>query len=160
VGDWRSTRPEFIEPKGNMKNLPVGSIPPPLLDRGNIMRRVESCVLMNHLPVVKVWQKLEYHIQHISMPQMILASILQRIETDLRKFPQIPLNPSSSYDVNLSATVKQWVDWTRKRYTLIQSLYLFRSHLLQFLKSLNDMVKYATSQYKVFNKLYTVPVPV
>ena len=34
VGNWRSTRPEFLEPVGNMKNLPVGSIPPPLLDRG------------------------------------------------------------------------------------------------------------------------------
>ena len=77
---------------------------------------------------------------------MDFASILQRIETDLRQFPQIPLNPSSSYDVNLSATVKQWVDWIRKRSTLIQSLYLLRSHLLQFLKSLNDMVKYAIGQ--------------
>ena len=74
------------------------------------MRRLESCVPMNHLPVVMLRQKLEYHVKYISMPQMVFASILQRIETDLRKFPHIPLNPSLSYDVNLSATVKQWVD--------------------------------------------------
>ena len=122
------------------------------------MRRIESCVPMNHLPVAKLWQRLEYHVKYISMPQMVFASILQRIETDLLKFPHQALNPSSSYDVNLSTTVKQWVDW--KRSTLIQSMYLFRSHILQFLKSLSDMVKYATGQYKIFNKLYTVPVPV
>ncbi len=91
---------------------------------------------------------------------MVLSSILQRITTDLRKFPYNPLNPSASYDVNLSSTVKQWIDWTRKRSALVQSMYLFRSHILQFLKSLGDMVKYATEQYKIFHKLYTLPTPV
>jgi len=160
LANWRSTRPEFVEPVGDMKHFPVGTIPPPMLDRGDVMRRVESCVPLNRLPVTQIWKGLEYHIKFISMPQMVLSGILQRITTDLRKFPYNPLNPSTSYDVNLSSSVKQWIDWTRKKSALVQSMYLFRSHILQFLKSLGDMVKYATEQYKIFHKLYTLPTPV
>jgi hypothetical protein len=158
--NWRSTRPEFVEPIGNMKQLPPGSIPPPMLDRGNVYRRIESCVPFNALPVVRLWKRLEYHVRFVTMPQMVMAGILQRIFTDLQRYQHNPLRPSASYDLNLGGAVKQWIEWIRKRSTLIQSIYLFRSRILRFLKSLEDMVKYAKAQYKIFNKVYTVPTPV
>jgi len=158
--NWRSTRPEFVEPIGNMRQLPPGSIPPPMLDRGNMYRRIESCVPFNALQVVRFWKRLEYHVKFVTMPQMVMAGLLQRIFTDLQKYQHNPLRPSGSYDLNLGGAVKQWIDWIRKRSSLIQSIYLFRSRILRFLKSLEDMVKYAKAQYKIFNKVYTVPTPV
>ena len=51
-------------------------------------------------------KRLEYHVRFVTMSQMVMASVLQRIFTDLQRYQHNPLRPSGSYDLNLGGAVK------------------------------------------------------